>query len=45
MEFGKNAGMITVFINTVQDVIDENKDLIDHSFPDLKSFAKSLTIK
>ena len=45
MQFGKNAGMITVFINSDQEVIDENKDLIDYTFPDLKSFAESLIVK
>lgn len=44
MQFGKNAGMITVFINSDQNVIDENKDLIDHTFPDLISFAESLNL-
>ena len=42
MQFGKSAGMITVFINTDKELINENKELIDYSFPDLKSFAKTL---
>jgi len=45
IQFGKNAGMITVFINTDQEVIDENKDLIDFHFPGLLRFAKSLNPK
>ena len=42
MQFGKSAGMITVFINTDKELINENIELIDYSFPDLKSFAKTL---
>jgi len=40
LQFGKNAGMHTVFINTNNKFI--NNLLFDAEFPDLISFAKSL---
>lgn len=45
MQFGKNAGMLTIFINSDKDLIEENKEFIDFVFPDLISFAKSLNLK
>ena len=42
MHFGKNAGMITVFINSDKEQISEHKEFIDYNFPDLISFANSL---
>lgn len=44
MQFGKNAGMITVFIHSDKELIEENKEFIDHVFPDLISFANSLNL-
>ncbi len=40
LQFGKNAGMFTVFISTDENQIAENKPLIDFVFPDLKSLAQ-----
>ena len=45
MQFGKNVGMITVFINNDKEVIEQNMELIDFVFPDLKSFSEILTEK
>lgn len=45
MQFGKNAGMITVFINSDKEQVEENKEFIDYNFPDLISFAKSINLK
>lgn len=45
MQFGKNAGMITVFINSDEETIEENKEFIDYIFPDLISFANFLNHK
>ena len=43
MQFGKNVGMKTVFINDDKQIIEQNMDLIDFVFPDLQSFAEILT--
>lgn len=45
MQFGKNAGMFTVFIHSDKELIEENKEFIDYVFPDLISFANSLNQK
>ncbi|MEZ5195044.1 MAG: HAD-IIIA family hydrolase [Bacteroidales bacterium] len=45
MGFGRNAGMITVFIKSDKEVLEEDKLLIDYEFPDLKSFAESLNLQ
>jgi len=45
MQFGKNAGMFTIFLNSNKDLIEENKEFIDFVFPDLISFANSLNQK
>jgi histidinol-phosphate phosphatase family protein len=42
LQFGKNAGMYTIFISKEKTLIEEHKDLIDFTFPDLKSVAKEL---
>ena len=42
MQFGKNAGMRTVFIQSDKDLIDEHNDIIDYSFPDLITFANMM---
>lgn len=42
MGFGRNSGMITVFIQSEIEVLDEDEKLIDFKFPDLLSFAQSL---
>ena len=39
MQFGKNAGMHTVFISKDDNLSTDNSELIDFVFPDLKSFA------
>lgn len=39
MKFGKNAGMMTIYINTDKSKVSENIQLIDAVFPDLESFA------
>jgi histidinol phosphatase-like enzyme len=44
MRFGKRLGMRTVFISDDLKEIRSNPGLIDLSFPDLYSFAKSLLI-
>ncbi len=44
MQFGKNAGMFTVFIHSDKELIEENKEFIDYVFPDLISFANSLNL-
>lgn len=41
MGFGKNAGMMTVFIKSEIEVQDEDRKLIDFEFPDLISFVQS----
>ena len=43
MQFGKNVGMKTVFINDDKEIIEQNMELIDFVFPDLKSFAEIIT--
>nr|MBC8488838.1 HAD hydrolase-like protein [Bacteroidota bacterium] len=43
MQFGKNAGMKTVFISQDEELLKENPELIDFVFPDLKSFALAVT--
>jgi len=45
IQFGKNAGMLTVFINQDKQLAEENKELIDYTFPDLISFANALNLK
>lgn len=45
MQFGRNAGMVTVFLSPDQELKRENQELIDFSFPDLHSFAKMLEHK
>jgi len=45
MQIGKNAGMFTVFINENKELAEENKALIDYTFPDLISLANSLNLK
>jgi histidinol-phosphate phosphatase family protein len=45
MQFGKNAGMFTVFISNDKSLIKDNMDLIDFVFPDLESFAGYLIQK
>lgn len=40
LEFGRNAGMVSILINTNKSILD--KSLFDVDFPDLLSFAKSL---
>ncbi len=43
MEFGKNAGMITFYISSDEEIIaNENDDLVDFLFPDLLTVAQSL---
>lgn len=45
MQFGKNAGMFTIFISDDKSLIRDNMDLIDFVFPDLESFANYLIQK
>jgi histidinol-phosphate phosphatase family protein len=45
MKFGKNAGMLTVFITSDKSQVSENIHLIDFLFPDLESFADYLDQK
>jgi histidinol-phosphate phosphatase family protein len=45
MQFGKNAGMITVLIHSDKELYQQNSELIDYMFPDLKSFASLLNPK
>ncbi|MBM3436059.1 MAG: HAD-IIIA family hydrolase [Bacteroidetes bacterium] len=45
MEFGKNAGMFTVYISADKSLVSENIQLIDSVFPDLESFASYLSQK
>jgi D-glycero-D-manno-heptose 1,7-bisphosphate phosphatase len=42
MRFGKRLGMLTVFLSSNLYEIRSNPGLIDHAFPDLCTFAKSL---
>ena len=42
MQFGKNAGMITVLISTDNELIKNNPDMIDFAFHDLLSFTHSI---
>jgi len=44
VQFGRNAGMKTVFINQDNQLEEENKEFIDFTFPDLITFAKSKII-
>lgn len=44
MQFGKNAGMFTVFISKDNNLFSENYGLIDFVYPDLKSFASAIII-
>jgi histidinol-phosphate phosphatase family protein len=45
MQFGRNAGMLTVLMAPDNDLKSENPELIDFVFPDLISFAKALIPK
>jgi len=40
MQFGRNAGMINVFISENNEMINKNPELIDFTFPNLLCFAK-----
>ena len=42
LEFGKNAGMHTIFISDDDPLIVEYKDIYDFTFNNLKSFADKL---
>jgi D-glycero-D-manno-heptose 1,7-bisphosphate phosphatase len=42
MQFGRNTGMHTIFISENDQMIAENKDIIDFTFSDLKSVAESI---
>lgn len=42
MEFGRKAGMITVFISENKNLVKENKTLIDYSFESLFEFSKEI---
>jgi D-glycero-D-manno-heptose 1,7-bisphosphate phosphatase len=42
MQFGKNAGMYTFFISKDKAKIEEYKEWIDFTFPDLKTMANKL---
>ncbi len=42
MQFGRNAGMFTVFISTNEVYVEENKEWIDFVYPNLKAFADEL---
>ena len=42
MGFGRNAGMKTIFISSDKEYCEENSELIDFVFKDLKGFAKAL---
>ena len=44
MQFGKNAGMLTVFISGDSDQIIQNQELIDFRFKDLYSFAETIKV-
>lgn len=44
MQFGRNAGMKTVFISQDEELLKENPELIDFVFHDLKSFASALSL-
>lgn len=43
MQFGKNAGMYTVFISSNEIQVEEHKEWIDFVYPSLKSIAKELS--
>jgi D-glycero-D-manno-heptose 1,7-bisphosphate phosphatase len=43
MQFGKNAGTITVLINMDEELLNAHRDLIDFCFPDLISFTESIS--
>lgn len=43
MEFGKNAGMITVFISEDKETRSQHRDLIDYFYPDLQTLTKDIT--
>jgi histidinol-phosphate phosphatase family protein len=42
MQFGKNAGMVTIYITSDEILIEEHKEWIDFVFPDLISVAKAI---
>lgn len=43
MQFGKNAGMLTVFIHPEQNIPEQVKPFVDFVFKDLDTFAGELT--
>ncbi|MCB2221688.1 MAG: HAD family hydrolase [Bacteroidetes bacterium] len=44
MEFGRNAGMITCYISSDEEILPKDQDeLVDFLFPDLLSLAQTLT--
>ncbi len=42
MQFGRNAGMFTIFISQHEIQVEEHKEWIDFVYPDLKSIADEL---
>lgn len=42
MQFGRNAGMKTVYLNTTHPEVEENNSLIDYRFNTLSDFATTL---
>lgn len=42
MQFGRNAGMKTIYLNTTHPEVEENNPLIDYRFNTLSDFAKTL---
>ncbi len=42
MQFGKNAGMVTVLIHPTPEIPGELETLVDHVFPSLKAVAEAL---
>lgn len=45
MQFGRNAGMFTALISESDQLINENPELVDFSYPNLLSFAKEFNPK